>query len=211
MPYSTVRIYPRFRKVQWIPHTAEAIEALVRQFILPHNQSKENVLDSKLQNQHDSNLYKVSRIEFPQILICSHSSRDTRCGITGPLLYFEFMEHHMDKISRFPGARRPSFISEKSQDTSVGPVVDGNYSRPGISMISHIGGHAFAGNVIIYFPPSWRLPNGKVSSLAGKGIWYGRVEPKHVEGICTETILRGKVIKELFRGGVGQGGQSFRL
>ncbi|KLJ06659.1 hypothetical protein EMPG_17845 [Blastomyces silverae] len=36
-------------------------------------------------------------------------------------------------------------------------------------------------------------------SLAGKGIWYGRVEPRHVEGIVEETVLGGRVISEHFR------------
>lgn len=71
----------------------------------------------------------------------------------------------------------------------------------GISLISHIGGHAFAGNVVIYIPKKWKLRDrGKRSPLAGKGIWYGRVEPKHVWGIVEETIQNGRVIEELLRG-----------
>ena len=38
--------------------------------------------------------------------------------------------------------------------------------------------------------------------MAGSAIWYGRVEPKHVEGIVNETVLGGRVIKELWRGGM---------
>jgi (2Fe-2S) ferredoxin len=47
------------------------------------------------------------------------------------------------------------------------------------------------------------------SPLAGHAIWYGRVEPRHVEGILRETVLGGRVIKELVRGVVdfnGTGG-----
>lgn len=68
-----------------------------------------------------------------------------------------------------------------------------------VSQISHIGGHKFAGNVIIYIPP---ILAKQGHPLAGKGIWYGRVEPKHVEGIIRKTIEEGVVIKELFRGGI---------
>lgn len=110
-------------------------------------------------------------------------------------------------------------------------------------MISHIGGHKWAGNVIIYIPPNYQInplkrkhrgadPKDKaakepivhederlsesddkpfVSPLAGKGIWYGRVQPQHVEGIVEQTIGHGKIIKDLFRGGINQNGSTIRL
>jgi hypothetical protein len=78
-----------------------------------------------------------------------------------------------------------------------------------IALISHIGGHKFAGNVILYIPPSARLPGGQDGDgkgephpLRGMGIWYGRVEPRHVQGIVEATLVGGKVVEELFRGGV---------
>ena len=76
--------------------------------------------------------------------------------------------------------------------------------RSKVHQISHIGGHKFAGNVIVYVPP---ILGNEGHPLAGQGVWYGRVEPKHVEGIVRETIEGGRVIKELFRGGIdGKGG-----
>jgi hypothetical protein len=97
-----------------------------------------------------------------------------------------------------------------------------------VGMISHIGGHKWAGNVIVYIPPGFSTdvstaePDSLDVSqrasgvqpphpLAGMGIWYGRVEPRHVEGIVEQTIFRGKVIGELFRGGLNQKGQLVRL
>lgn len=84
-----------------------------------------------------------------------------------------------------------------------------------IASISHIGGHKYAGNVIIYIPPAF-MPMASpawqsTSSLAGKGIWYGRVEPKHVEGLVEETFFRGRVIEDHFRGGIGRQGEIYRL
>ena len=68
-----------------------------------------------------------------------------------------------------------------------------------VGNISHIGGHKYAGNVIVYLPPeedNW--------NKGGKGIWYGRVGKRaDVEKIVDETILGGKIIQELLRGGVG--------
>ncbi|KAL5508216.1 hypothetical protein ACEPAH_5835 [Sanghuangporus vaninii] len=55
---------------------------------------------------------------------------------------------------------------------------------------SHIGGHKFAGNVIIYFPQ-------------GSSVWYGRVTPHEVHAIVHHTILGGKVLPQLLRGGLG--------
>jgi hypothetical protein len=77
-----------------------------------------------------------------------------------------------------------------------------------VGQISHIGGHKFAGNIIIYIP---HTPQWKSHPLSGKGIWYGRVEPWHVEGIIEQTIRRGVIIKELFRGGVSRSGNRVRL
>lgn len=83
---------------------------------------------------------------------------------------------------------------------------DGNVPTARVGSISHIGGHKWAGNVIIYVPPSFAK-----NPLAGKGIWYGRVGPEHVEGIVEKTVLDGKVIKELFRGGIDRSGEIIRL
>ena len=57
--------------------------------------------------------------------------------------------------------------------------------------------------MVIYFPESWRgrgRGDGKESGLAGKGVWYGRVEPRHVWGIVEETVRGGRVVEELCRG-----------
>lgn len=122
------------------------------------------------------------RRDQPSIFICGHGGRDTRCGVMGPLLRDEF-ETHIKEASFEPKGHRPK-----------------------VALISHIGGHVFAGNVIIYFPPT---QTGH--ALAGKGIWYGRVEPRHVEGILKETVSKGNVIEELFRGGLDVDGSLLRL
>lgn len=54
--------------------------------------------------------------------------------------------------------------------------------------LTFIIGHKFAGNVICY------INKGKT------GIWYGRVKSCHCREIIEETLLKGKVIKELYRG-----------
>ncbi|TFY55357.1 hypothetical protein EVG20_g9350 [Dentipellis fragilis] len=54
---------------------------------------------------------------------------------------------------------------------------------------SHIGGHKYAGNIIIYMPQ-------------GAGVWYGRVSTHEVEPIVRTTILDGRILPPLLRGGV---------
>ena len=132
----------------------------------------------------------------PTILICGHASRDTRCGILGPILREEFRNFVNQDLMG---------VRHETGDVASGPHT-GRHSKPplaytAVSLCSHVGGHAFAGNVVIYLPKRWKAEDGKsLSPLAGKGIWYGRVEPKHVWGIMEETVKKGKLIDELLRG-----------
>lgn len=86
-----------------------------------------------------------------------------------------------------------------------------------VGLISHVGGHKYAGNVIVYIPPEMTLRTSKSTAeaalhpLAGKGIWYGRVEPKHVRGIVEETVLGGRVVVDHFRGAIDRNGDILRL
>jgi (2Fe-2S) ferredoxin len=114
------------------------------------------------------------------LLLCSHRKRDKRCGITAPILAQE-----LDHVLR-----------EKDLSEHDAAVV----------MVSHIGGkkksfvynygtknscylgHQLAGNVICY------------TNEGTRGIWYGRVKTCHCRAIIEETIINGKVIKDLYRG-----------
>lgn len=123
-----------------------------------------------------------------------------RCGIMAPVLRDQF--RHILQLRGFSSAGEPG-------------LVDG-LDHANIASISHIGGHKYAGNVIIYIPPNMTIHTNdsatpSLNPLAGKGIWYGRVEPKHVEGIVEETILGGKVVEDHFRGAIGQNGEVLRL
>jgi hypothetical protein len=128
------------------------------------------------------------------VLICGHGGRDERCGIMGPLLRSEFEE----KLQRKGICLAPQTPEKHPEDQSA--------RSARVGLISHIGGHKYAGNVIIYLPPSL-----KDNALAGTGVWYGRVAPDHVEGIIDETIFGGRVIKDMFRGGIRRGGEILRL
>lgn len=145
------------------------------------------------------------------VLICGHGGRDARCGIYGPLLQAEFEKALPRKEVQV--LKEPVRIEALAQQEALlkGSSPEEPQSTARVGLISHIGGHKFAGNVIIYIPPESKTSTGKAHPLAGCGIWYGRVEPKHVEGIVQKTVLEGKVIADHFRGGIRQGGEVLRL
>ncbi|KAL8948779.1 MAG: hypothetical protein Q9222_005058 [Ikaeria aurantiellina] len=116
------------------------------------------------------------------ILLCSQKTRDARCGQSAPLLRREF-ERHL----------RPLGLYRDLHDERPGGV--------GIYFISHVGGHKFSANLMIYRRASTTV-NGDTSNHEGMGmgeggqcIWLARVRPEHCEGIVKYTVLQGKVVK----------------
>ena len=147
---------------------------------------------------------RIHELEDMLILICGHQARDARCGVYGPLLRDGFivalLRAGVDVVS-----------SRQDRGTGIGGVVAGHARkrRARVALTSHVGGHQFAGNVGIWMPRDWgtMTPSGLFATeddapnaLAGCGVWYGRVEPKHVEGVVEETVNKGRVIDELLRG-----------
>lgn len=133
--------------------------------------------------------------ESPAILVCGHQSRDSRCGTLGPILKAEVRNWLRHELGQSTG--RPYLGKSVDQDLQrYHPL-----RNTRVALISHVGGHAFAGNLVIYIPPAFKIRDvDEVSPLAGKGVWYGRVEPRHIEGIMEETVKGGRIIQELLRG-----------
>ncbi|EFW21445.1 hypothetical protein D8B26_001643 [Coccidioides posadasii str. Silveira] len=121
------------------------------------------------------------------ILLCSQKTRDARCGQSAPLLRREF-ERHL----------RPLGLYRDLHDERPGGV--------GIYFISHVGGHKYSANVIVYRRRNFEwFKEGKddcsnnVESMEKEGasqcIWLARVRPEDCEGIVKFTVLQGKVVK----------------
>ncbi|KAJ5220362.1 hypothetical protein N7468_009566 [Penicillium chermesinum] len=106
------------------------------------------------------------------VLLCSHRRRDARCGITAPLIKRE-LERHL----------RPLGLDRDADDSRPGGA--------GIFFVSHVGGHKFSANVLIYRKKDQQM------------IWLARVRPEHCEGIVKYTLLQGKVVhpEDQLRGG----------
>ena len=128
------------------------------------------------------------------ILLCSQKTRDARCGQSAPLLRREF-ERHLRSLGLY----------RDLHDTRPGGV--------GIYFISHVGGHKYAANVMVYRRSSIAaaMPTEGGSGVATpavldgeeggeeegavQGIWLARVRPEDCEGIIKFTVLQGKVVK----------------
>jgi glycerol-3-phosphate O-acyltransferase / dihydroxyacetone phosphate acyltransferase len=145
------------------------------------------------------------------ILLCSHKSRDARCGHSAPLLRKE-LERHL----------RPLGLYRDLHDERPGGV--------GIYFISHVGGHKYSANVIIYRRPNaFGQDDISVPKNNGEGqehetrdesdlgasqcIWLARVRPEDCENLIRYTVMKGKVVKpeHQLRGGFdrAKGGMSW--
>ncbi|CAG7938378.1 unnamed protein product [Penicillium nalgiovense] len=119
------------------------------------------------------------------ILLCSQRTRDARCGQSAPLLRREF-ERHL----------RPLGLYRDMDDQRPGGV--------GIYFISHVGGHKYSANVIVYRRRDFDWykrddpadAEGRVvDEGAAQGIWLARVRPEECENIIRYTVLQGKLLK----------------
>jgi hypothetical protein len=182
---TTALLFPAFKRIPAIPHTPEAWRDFATAYLKartlhPMHDGLSSSQKEKLLRDETaaSKLPLPEPITKPVVLICGHGGRDQRCGIFGPILQSAF---------------RTEF-QRRGMDADV-------------AQISHIGGHKYAGNVIIYLPPSL-----EGNALKGTGIWYGRVGPENVEGLVEETVVKGRVVVELLRGGTTmEGGNIGRM
>ncbi|KAG2299483.1 hypothetical protein Bca4012_011050 [Brassica carinata] len=101
------------------------------------------------------------------VFVCCHGSRDRRCGVCGPSL-----------VSRF---REEIELCGLQGEVSVSPC-------------SHIGGHKYTGDVIIY---------GSNINQRVTGNWYGFVTLEDVPQLLEQHIYRGEILDRLWRGEMG--------
>lgn len=138
------------------------------------------------------------------ILLCSQKTRDARCGQSAPLLRKE-LERHL----------RPLGLFRDLDDERPGGV--------GVYFISHVGGHKYSANMMVYRrPDAFGLDSVERANVddvkiiarkkkeksegeknepaeedvgAGQCIWLARVRPEDCENLVKYTVLQGKVVK----------------
>lgn len=194
----------------------DSVEALAKGYLLPEqlhaaHQGLSPIHRDRLTRKtaYQRLLYGVRDVEDIIVLICGHGGRDMRCGVMGPVLRQEFERQLPDEGIEV--LRGPVEMDVDHGVAAIAGAIEKPAWRARVGLISHIGGHKFAGNIIVYLPPSMKTGEGRPHPLAGHGIWYGRVEPKHVRGILQETILKGNVIEDMFRGGIRPNREILRL
>ena len=221
-------LLPSFKYVPFLPRVSfDAVQALVRGYLLPE---RLHPMHDGLSPIHRDRLLRkdayrhllpgVRDVTDVLVLVCGHGGRDMRCGLLGPVLQREF-EAKLPRAG-FDVLRGPVL----DESVRMAPLPDTAESQEEqqqqqkkkksprtarVAQISHIGGHKFAGNVIVYLPPALTDDAGDPHPLAGHGVWYGRVEPRHVEGLIQETIVGGNVVRDHFRGAINQKGDIIRL
>jgi anti-anti-sigma factor len=94
------------------------------------------------------------------VFVCVHAARDMRCGVAGPPV-----------AEVFQASLEARGLAE----------------QVAVRRTSHVGGHKYAGNLLIF--PS--------------GDWYGYVTPVDVERIIDQHIVAGAIVWDLWRGRMG--------
>ncbi|KAL2004299.1 hypothetical protein VTN02DRAFT_4024 [Thermoascus thermophilus] len=173
---TTVLLLPSFIFVDSV--TSRNIPELIYRFAAPdsknqaHSDEDAAAPEPKPHELTSSRLKSRPCVHDYVVLLCSHKRRDARCGISAPLIRRE-LERHL----------RPLGLYRDVDDERPGGV--------GIYYISHVGGHKFAANVLVYRKKEQQM------------IWLARIRPEHCEGIVKYTILKGKVVypESQLRGG----------
>lgn len=214
-------LLPSFKYVPFVPRVSFAsAHALVKGLLLPpalhraHDGLSPAHRDRLTRSAaHARLLPGVRDVRDAMVLVCGHGGRDARCGVVGPVLRGAFeaaLEAAGVRVLRGPVEARLAEGHDGVDDDEAAAAAAAETTAR-VALVSHIGGHKFAGNVIVYLPPRQRLPDGRAHPLAGHGIWYGRVEPRHAEGLVAETLLRGRVVADMFRGGIDAQRRILRL
>jgi (2Fe-2S) ferredoxin len=118
------------------------------------------IVKEHLVNNHICDKIPHGMLAGWHVFVCVHGRRDERCGACGP-----------------PVAERFQVELEArglSQDVAVRKT-------------SHVGGHRYAGNVLVY-------PGGD---------WYGCVSPDDVPQIVEKHLEQGELVTGLWRGRMG--------
>lgn len=128
---NNVLILPHFL---WINDLLSSEVAQTLDTMVPDLLSGE--LDDEALLKKYSNLSKAHEDAF--VFICSHTTRDKRCGVTAPYMMKVFDKHlQMHGLYRDNSDKRPNGVNVK--------------------YINHVGGHKYAGNVQIYLKKSRTL------------------------------------------------------
>ncbi|KAG5718007.1 Actin patches distal protein 1, partial [Termitomyces sp. T112] len=187
----TVLVFPDFTCVTNIPRTREGARGLWEWAVDPAVERGNAIVEKSP--------FKTWILPYScVILLCSHKKRDNRCALTAPKLENAFVHSLQENgwaadtqlechcLMGTPLEDLQGTHEERQETISKELKNSAEEKRALILKTSHIGGHKFAGNCIIYTPQ-------------GSSVWYGRVSPHEVESIVVNTIIHGLVLAPLLR------------
>jgi hypothetical protein len=102
------------------------------------------------------------------VFVCAHARRDKRCGVCGPALI---------------------------ESLRSGAESRGKAGGVAVRACSHVGGHAYAGNVLVFAP--------RAGGQEVVGDWFGYVAPGDVDALLDTRIAGGAILPKLWRGCMG--------
>jgi len=141
----------------------------------PSREHLDAILATYIQNDEKSAAAAGDPVTSSQIfiLVCAHEQRDKRCGYAGPIL--------VDRFERELARRKQSHLFR-------------------VLKCSHVGGHKYAGNVIVFSTRAGDPKFGEPERVMGD--WYGYVTPGHCP-LLLDAVVRGQPIRSLLRGTMG--------
>ncbi|PIL28376.1 hypothetical protein GSI_09527 [Ganoderma sinense ZZ0214-1] len=211
----TVLVFPDFKAVTEVPVSEEGAREVFERVLspsVPLQALPPTEADRALAGGIKTWFLRYSCV----ILICSHKKRDYRCWAVAPQLERAFTQsleregfdvHHQLEDPSLSGpaleddpalASLPALEEDEDEDEEaryaevrrrLQQQQAAEQRRALVLFCSHVGQHKFAGNVIVNMP-------------TGAAVWYGRVTPHEVDAIVKETVIRGKVLPALLRGGL---------
>ncbi|GLB33574.1 putative sucrase/ferredoxin-like protein [Lyophyllum shimeji] len=190
----TILIFPDYTMVADVPRTREGARGLWESAVDPDVDRGSAVLEKTP--------FKTWVLPYScVILLCSHKKRDNRCAIAAPKLEQAFIhslqengwaaDTHLEcHCLMGPPLEDLHLTPEETQEHITKELMNSSQEkRVLILKTSHVGGHKYAGNCLIYTPQ-------------GSCVWYGRVSPHEVDSIVVHTIIHGRVLPPLLRGGL---------
>ncbi|MGH7587073.1 MAG: sucrase/ferredoxin-like domain-containing protein [Gemmatimonadota bacterium] len=115
----------------------------------------EAILEAHVKDGKVCDAVSAVRLAGRHVFVCVHGRRDERCGCWGP----------------------PIVEALRAACAAEGVDVP-------VRATSHVGGHKYAGNVIVY----------------PEGVWYGYVRPEDAERLVREHLAGERVVEDLLRG-----------
>nr|ODN96705.1 hypothetical protein L204_03414 [Cryptococcus depauperatus CBS 7855] len=206
----TVLVFPDWKVVHEVENSPKGAQGLYDAVLDGHlgRAGKYGVGEGVKRKRSWAMPYRAVVLLCKSFLYSSHKRRDKRCHIAAPLLRAAFHSclaaHDIsidetgsslinlsgDALEELDGTEQEREREMGRRIREIEGINGGEGGEVGIFNINHIGGHRYAGVMLILFP-------------SGAYLSYGRVTPQEIPRVVEDTILQGKIVPGLLRNAVG--------